>query len=97
MMKTIADLMSTLLYTDDIPPVIKYCPPKRQTVNENDNIVWTAPTIRDNVGVDTLYTPDRYNNTKFLPGLYTLIYNATDYSGNSAACRFQVSVYSTGE
>ncbi|XP_071135665.1 uncharacterized protein [Mytilus edulis] len=90
-----AECLFTVSIIDDIPPVIRYCPPKRQTVNENDNIVWTAPTIRDNVGVDTLYTPDRYNNTKFLPGLYTLIYNATDYSGNSAACRFQVSVYST--
>ncbi|VDI76524.1 Hypothetical predicted protein [Mytilus galloprovincialis] len=89
------DVFSVLLCTDDIPPIIRHCPPEHQTVNEKDNIMWKAPTIGDNVGVDNLYTPDQYNNTKFLPGLYTLIYNATDYSGNSVACRFQVSVYST--
>ncbi|XP_052087752.1 uncharacterized protein LOC127724711 [Mytilus californianus] len=89
-----AECLFTVSIIDNIPPVIRYCP-KRQTMNENDNIVWTAPTIRDNVGLETLYTPNQYNNTKFLPGLYTLIYNATDYSGNSEICRFQIRVYST--
>ncbi|VDI68849.1 Hypothetical predicted protein [Mytilus galloprovincialis] len=89
-----AECRFTVSVIDVSPPVFIYCP-ERQTRNENDNIVWKTAEIRDNVGIKSLSTPDRYYNTKFPPGLYSLVYNATDYSGNSATCRFEVNVYST--
>jgi len=82
----------TVFETED--PVITNCPADI-IVTADDNYcgsiaTWTAPTVTDNCSftVSSSHSPGDY----FLEGTTTVTYTATDGSGNSAICSFDVTV-----
>ncbi len=80
--------------TDDIAPVISNCPTDIVITTSNTCqavVNWTAPIATDNCGLQSLtsnYTP----GTTFSPGVYTIVYTATDNCGNTSTCSFTVNV-----
>ena len=55
------------------------------------NITWTPPTTTDNYGMVTL-TSDYNPGDWFAIGTTTVTYTATDASGNTAMCSFNVTI-----
>ncbi|PRX53155.1 HYR domain-containing protein [Flagellimonas meridianipacifica] len=86
----------TLTVEDTTAPVISGCP-TNISVNVDSGtcgavVTWTPPTANDNCGGVTL-TNNNYNpGDSFLPGVTTVVYTATDDSGNSSTCSFTVTV-----
>jgi hypothetical protein len=66
-----------------------YTPP-----NTNISVTWTQPIARDNSGDFTL-SSNFNSGDRFASGTYTVIYTATDPSGNSVNCSFVIQVNST--
>src|SRR5690554_1873960 len=81
--------------TDNEDPVIAACPTDL-TINNDAGIcgasaTWTAPTASDNCGVSTFTST--HNSGDFFPvGTTTVTYTATDVTGNSSTCSFDVIV-----
>jgi hypothetical protein len=54
------------------------------------------PNVTDNVGVRMLTKPVYLNNTWLRPGLYNMMYTASDWDGNLANCSFKITVIDGG-
>lgn len=55
------------------------------------NIIWAAPLASDNCAVNTLVSAPA-SGTTFVPGVYGVVFTATDNAGNTATCNFSVTV-----
>ncbi|XP_022091528.1 sushi, von Willebrand factor type A, EGF and pentraxin domain-containing protein 1-like [Acanthaster planci] len=78
---------------DEEAPVFESCP-KSFTVNTDEQyptIEWETPVATDNVAVDsntTWITPEG----RFTWGTYTVLTEVRDAAGNSASCKFSISI-----
>lgn len=80
--------------TDDIAPVISSCPGNIVVTTSATCLAvvnWTAPVATDNCGLQSL-TSNFAPGTSFSPGVYTVVYTATDNCGNTSSCSFSVTV-----
>jgi gliding motility-associated-like protein len=79
--------------TDAIAPEIVGCPLDFEvelTAEESSKVVtWTPPTV--NTACTTI-TTNFDPGTSFVPGVYTIIYTATDAAANSSTCSFTLTV-----
>ncbi|XP_070536967.1 hyalin-like [Ptychodera flava] len=81
-------------FVDTEPPVFTGCP--NDTTVETDqgmdsaNVAWTPPSATDNSGVATVNTT--HQPMPFPIGNTTVVYTATDNSGNQAECTFTITV-----
>ncbi|MBT7044741.1 MAG: HYR domain-containing protein, partial [Gammaproteobacteria bacterium] len=85
----------TVTVVDNIDPVISGCPTNINVqVSEGDtggNASWTPPTATDNCSVSLSGT---HNSGDFFNvGTTTVIYTATDGTGNITTCSFNVNVF----
>ncbi|CAG2207737.1 unnamed protein product [Mytilus edulis] len=78
---------------DRFEPVFHECPHDR-VIQSSDLFEWTAPTVTDNVGVQDIDGPvlPQRNKTNVVPGTYTVINKAIDWSNNTATCQFTITV-----
>ncbi|GMQ24093.1 hypothetical protein Aoki45_07750 [Algoriphagus sp. oki45] len=83
---------------DTEAPVINDCPTNITVSNDSGSCVaivnWTPPTGTDNSGSVTL-TSNFEPGSSFPVGTTVVTYTATDLSGNSATCSFEVNVVDT--
>jgi gliding motility-associated-like protein len=83
---------------DKTPPVISGCP-TNITVSANAAceavVTWTPPTFTDNCSGGTI-TSNKASGSTFSKGATEVIYTATDGSGNTATCSFEVVVQDGG-
>ncbi len=79
-------------------PVINNCPTNISVNNDPDScnavVNWTAPTANDNCPGVTLTSTHNSGDT-FPVGTTTVTYTATDASGNSVTCSFDITVNDT--
>lgn len=88
----------TVNISDDQAPVISGCPadftvytgPGRTTCDQT--ATWTEPTAIDNCGGPVTWTRTHAPGAIFPVGTTTVTYTATDGSGNTATCTFNVTV-----
>ncbi|OWY19329.1 hypothetical protein C7N43_29210, partial [Sphingobacteriales bacterium UPWRP_1] len=78
----------SVLVNDGIAPVINGCPSNQ--IICTPTATWTAPTATDNCSTPTL-TSTANPGSLFGIGVTTVVYTATDASGNTATCSFTVS------
>ncbi|MEM1340157.1 MAG: HYR domain-containing protein [Bacteroidota bacterium] len=93
---TATSATANLTVEDTVDPVLSGCPTNIVTTVDGGScgavVTWVAPTATDNCGGVTV-TNNNYNSgDSFLPGITTVIYTATDDSGNTASCSFTVTV-----
>ena len=55
------------------------------------NIIWQVPAVSDNCTVGSVVAVPA-SGTTFVPGVYGVVYTATDNAGNTATCNFSVTV-----
>ncbi|RPA69155.1 HYR domain-containing protein [Cyclobacteriaceae bacterium YHN15] len=83
---------------DTEAPVFSDCPADITVFNEEGQcgafVSWSAPTATDNSGFASLFS-DFQSGSLFPPGTTTVTYTATDASGNSSICSFDVTVIYT--
>ncbi|UJP64393.1 HYR domain-containing protein [Mongoliitalea daihaiensis] len=83
---------------DDVPPVIINCPASIVVPNTigscSASVGWVPPTASDNSGSVTL-TSNFEPGASFPVGTTRVIYTATDPTGNTAVCEFDVTVQDT--
>jgi hypothetical protein len=77
----------TMAITDLIPPSI-ICP-NNINIRCQDISTWAIPYPNDNCGIDT-FVSNHSSGEKFPSGPTTVIYTATDISGNTSSCSFTV-------
>ena len=81
--------------SDTQSPVLT-CPGDRSVANDqglNTAVVtWSAITVVDNSGESLVAFSDHPSGSAFPLGLTTVLYSATDASGNTGTCRFGVTV-----
>jgi gliding motility-associated-like protein len=88
----------TILVQDVTAPVLTNCPTLPVfivlPVNKCDTLLtWTPPTVNDNCGLGgVLLIPNIPSGSVFTTGDTMVIYTATDASGNSSTCSFNVSI-----
>ncbi|MGK7392682.1 MAG: HYR domain-containing protein [Candidatus Cyclobacteriaceae bacterium M2_1C_046] len=82
-----------VIVKDEIPPVILHCPSEiivyANTFCEA-TVSWEPPTTTDNCSVTLSSTHNPGDNFQY--GITTVLYTATDDSGNIAVCKFDVIV-----
>ncbi|MFK7809908.1 MAG: HYR domain-containing protein, partial [Saprospiraceae bacterium] len=91
----------TVIINDTEAPVWDNCPPADVVLTPTGNgcdavATWTAPTATDACSVNIVYA----TNDDIMPGdtfatTTTVIYTATDESGNTAVCTFEIVVEDT--
>ncbi|MDD3604878.1 MAG: HYR domain-containing protein, partial [Kiritimatiellae bacterium] len=85
----------SVVVSDAEAPVISDCPADIATTNIPGSclamVTWTAPTADDNCGVES-FTNDYNSGDTFNVGTTVVHYVATDASGNSSVCSFNVVV-----
>ena len=92
-------LPGTVNSSDTIPPVISDCP--LDTVlyvgsgSCDISYTWTPPTVTDDCDGAPSVTSNRNPGDTFALGVDTVVYIATDDSGNSDTCSFVVTVLDT--
>eukprot|EP01029_Cantina_marsupialis_P005840 TRINITY_DN1632_c0_g5_i1.p3 TRINITY_DN1632_c0_g5~~TRINITY_DN1632_c0_g5_i1.p3 ORF type:complete len:819 (+),score=138.72 TRINITY_DN1632_c0_g5_i1:3540-5996(+) len=79
-----------VIVTDDQAPVISGCPTNITVGACSNTVNWTAPTATDNCSVTLTSTHN--SGDVFNVGTTTVVYTATDASGNKANCSFDVIV-----
>ncbi len=88
----------TVTVSDNELPVINNCP--SNIVQSTDPgvctavVSWTAPTMTDNCPMATMTSTHNPGST-FNKGVTTVVYTATDMSGNTKTCSFTVTVNDT--
>lgn len=81
---------------DNESPRLKDCPIDQEAFADSTNyttVNWTAPTVEDNSMAIIDLTPSNSSGTSFPVGTTLVTYTATDPSGNSDTCSFNVTVY----
>lgn len=80
---------------ENVPPVLHDCPVsiiiELPEAKCDTAVTWTAPTATDNCAVQSLQVTTA-PGTVFTPGTELIEYKATDVSGNTAICSFEVIV-----
>ena len=90
-------LLKTCVFSspeDSQAPTISGCPVDITEISDSGysvNITWTPPTTNDNYGMVT-FTSDYNPGDWFVIGTTTVTYTATDTSGNTATCSFNVTI-----
>jgi hypothetical protein len=83
---------------DTEAPVFSDCPEDITVFNDEGQcgafVSWTAPTATDNSGFASLFS-DFQSGSLFPPGTTTVTYTATDATGNTSICSFDVTVINT--
>ncbi|XP_038072724.1 fibrillin-2-like isoform X3 [Patiria miniata] len=91
--ESLATCSLTVIVTDEEPPVFEFCP-ESFTVNTQEQypeIEWEPPVATDNVAVvgnNTWISPEG----RFTWGTYTFLTDVRDAAGNSATCKFSISI-----
>ncbi|XP_038057867.1 fibrillin-2-like isoform X2 [Patiria miniata] len=91
--ESLATCSFTVIVTDEEPPVFEFCP-ESFTVNTQEQypeIEWEPPVATDNVAVvgnNTWISPEG----RFTWGTYTVLTDVRDAAGNSATCKFSISI-----
>jgi large repetitive protein len=84
-----------VIVTDAAPPTLSSCPAGifvELPINKCDTVLtWTKPLATDACGFDTL-TVNIEPGTSFKPGQQQVVYTASDLSGNTTTCSFNISV-----
>lgn len=75
---------------DTEAPVFTSCPFNISTCDPVVN--WVQPNVSDNCGVASI-TSTHSSGSTFPVGTTTVVYNATDSSGNTATCSFTVTIH----
>ena len=86
----------TVTVTDDEDPLLTNCPTNISVAADagcNQLVNWTPPTASDNCNVTLSSSHNPGDN--FTLGTTTVTYTATDDSGNSVSCSFDVTVNDT--
>ncbi|XP_077998234.1 uncharacterized protein LOC144451304 [Glandiceps talaboti] len=80
----------TIKVVDEYPPTVT-CPRDihKTTTKTEERVTWDDPVANDNVGLPRLHV-DRTNNRQFSVGTHIVTVTATDLSGNTASCTFNV-------
>lgn len=81
----------TVSIVDRYGPIFHQCPTNRH-VADTERVIWMPPNVTDNVGVRMLTKPVYLNNTWLRPGIYNMMYTASDWDGNIANCSFRITV-----
>lgn len=88
------DCVSVFNVLDTISPAISNCPSditvQPGSSNCTPSVIWTAPTESDNCSVTM--SSNFSSGDNFPVGTTTVVYTATDQSGNSATCTFTITV-----
>jgi gliding motility-associated-like protein len=93
----LSDLCTFNVKVNDItPPVFNFCPTlvniaTFDVASQTAVVTWQNPTAIDNCGVP-IVTSNFSSGDSFPPGLTTVIYTATDGSGNTDTCEIPVDV-----
>lgn len=86
----------TVTVQDTENPTVTFCPPSMtEDADQNECsaiITWQEPTFEDNCGVTSVVANHDSGDTFPVNGLITVIYTASDASGNTATCEFTVEV-----
>ena len=96
-----ATLLNLILKLDEEPPHFTGCP-LDQTINitstsstsNSDSEPWESPSAWDNSGY-VVVSGNHDSKSSFTSGHKEVTYIATDPSGNSANCSFNVTIYGT--
>ncbi|HLP12161.1 MAG TPA: DUF2341 domain-containing protein [Flavobacteriales bacterium] len=91
----------TVTVNDNQFPTFTFCPPNISVVNTpglcGAVVSWVAPTANDNCTVSSLTQTSGLPSGSFFPiGTSTIVFTATDATGNATACSFTITV-SDGE
>ena len=72
--------------------MVDFCPNDKTIITgkAKANVSWTEPKFKDNSGKFRLMKNQAPRELTW--GKYIIIYTATDESGNSASCKFTISV-----
>lgn len=79
---------------DQTSPLVSNCPQDIEVMagaSCGQVVSWTPPIFTDNCGAPTIVSTHNPNDT-FVVGSTTVVYTATDASGNSTTCEFIISV-----
>jgi hypothetical protein len=81
---------------DTIRPVFRNCPASTNwtTTGMTALVTWTAPTVTDNCSTPSV-SSNFSSGSNFPLGVTTVIYTARDVRGNTAECRFNITVTTT--
>ncbi|MBK8196177.1 MAG: HYR domain-containing protein [Lewinellaceae bacterium] len=86
----------TYTITDNVKPVFVNCPSDVTLNNDVDkcgaNVFWVAPVAHDDCGVTVVQTDGPAPGGFFPVGTTTVRYKATDPSGNTAICAWDVTI-----
>jgi len=85
---TVADSTKPILMNCPTLPIVRVLPVDSCTVT----LIWTPPTVTDNCGLGGVVLTSNLSPGIFPTGDTTVVYTATDTSGNSVSCFFNVSV-----
>ena len=84
---------------DNVAPVITGCPGNITANNDagicGASVTWVAPAASDNCAGGLVFTSSHNPGDVFPVGITTVTYTATDASGNTAVCSFNVVVSDT--
>ena len=83
---------------ENVPPVLQNCPASLTidlpATKCDTAVTWTPPTATDNCAVASLQSTVAPGSV-FSPGIELVEYKATDISGNTAICAFEIEVRDT--
>lgn len=86
----------TVTVTDNEAPVISSCPGNISIAANNAGctgiVTWTTPGVSDNCATGLALTSSHVSGTAFPLGTTTVTYTATDGSGNTSSCSFNVTI-----
>ena len=84
-----------VIVNDNTAPVLTGCPTditvSLPSSSCSTNVIWTAPAATDNCTLAS-FTPDHASGSSFPKGTTLVTYTATDNSGNTSTCSFNVIV-----
>ena len=85
---------------DTIAPSFVNCPVDTLIIASDPdlcgaNVNWSTPTSLDDCCLDTVIEMTALNGTELAIGFHTVIYIATDASGNTSSCEFVVEILDT--
>ncbi|XP_038069618.1 uncharacterized protein LOC119738747 isoform X6 [Patiria miniata] len=85
----------TVTVVDEVPPSVQ-CPGNVAfdipfTANDRE-VTWSEPVVSDNSGTVTFVSRTHEPNSRFQPGITTVMYTYRDPSGNTESCSFTVTI-----
>nr|XP_006816609.1 PREDICTED: sushi, von Willebrand factor type A, EGF and pentraxin domain-containing protein 1-like [Saccoglossus kowalevskii] len=79
---------------DEESPSVLTCPGdiEIQSASRSSNVTWIEPTFQDNSGEDVTVYMNRQPGSTFYWGSSSVTYEAVDWTGNTALCKFEVNL-----